>query len=132
MYYVAELLFAQRPEKGRRRVLCESCHVILSAPSAVKCYGCALKWAKRHEMEGSFDFVGVQCIRCLDTEVLHDGLEIGGRYFDAYDVWERLDKIVPRKTEIPAIFWEMKAKTPVGELMTAAEKNMLRRAFKKK
>jgi hypothetical protein len=132
MYYVVELLYAQRPEKGRRRVLCESCHVILSAASAVKCYDRALKWAKRYEKEGSFEFVGVQWIRSLDTETLHEGLEIGGRFFNAYDVWDRLDKFIPKKNEIPAILWELKADKPIGELMTSSELRTLRRVFKKK
>lgn len=129
MWYVAHLLFAQRPEQGRRHVLCESCQVLLRASSALKCYDRALVWAKSHEREGSFRFVGVQHIKCLDEETLGDGLEVGGRFFNAYDVWKRARKLIPKKANIPAILWETHRKTPIGRMMTRGQKGILRRVF---
>ena len=129
MWYVAHLLFAQRPEKGRRRVLCESCQVLLRASSALRCYDRALTWGRRHEKEGNFRLVGVQHIKPLDDEVPGDGSEIGGRFYNALDVWKRVQKHVPKKCDIPVIMWESHKTTPVGKMMTADQKRIARRMF---
>lgn len=126
MWYVAHLLFAQEPKKGRRRLKCESCRVLFRAPSALKCYDRALAWAKIHERDGLFQFVGVQHISPLDDARPGDGSEIGGSFYDAFDVWQRLKSLIPEKRDIPIIRLEGHRRTPVGKLMTPKQKRDLR------
>jgi hypothetical protein len=129
MWYKAHLLFAQRPKKGRRRVLCESCHVLLRASSALKCYDRALTWGRRHEKEGDFRMVGVQHIKPLDDEMPGDGSEIGGCFYNALDIWKRVQKFVPKKCDIPIIRLETHKATAIGKMMTAEQKRIARRLF---
>jgi hypothetical protein len=131
MWYVAHLLFAQKPKKGKRRALCESCEILLRTSSALKCYNRALVWAKRHEQEGTFNFVGVQHIKPLDDERPDDGSEIGGDFFDAYDVWQRVKTLIPRKDEIPIVRLETHKNTPIGKLMTPKQKRIGRQIFRR-
>lgn len=130
MWYVAHLMFAQKPAKGRRRVLCESCQVLFRAPSALKCYNRALAWAKTHEQEGAFRFVGVEHIKSLDDERPDDGAELGGRFYNAYDVWLRKKAFIPKKEDIPAVRWETQRNAPLGEMMTPKQKQVVRKFFK--
>jgi hypothetical protein len=129
MWYVAHLLFAQKPKKGRRRVKCETCRVLLRAASALKCYDRALVWAKLHEGNGLFRLVGVRHIDSLDDEQPGDGSEIGGGIFDAYDVWKKVKTLIPNKRDIPAVMWETHMNTPIGEMMTPKQKGDVRELF---
>jgi hypothetical protein len=131
MWYVAHLLFAQKPERGRRRLTCETCQVLLRASSALKCYDRAVAWAKRHERDGAFRFVGVQHIKSLDDDQPRDGSEIGGRFYDAFEIWQRVESLIPKKEEIPVIRLEGHPNTPVGELMSPKQKKDLRVIFPK-
>jgi hypothetical protein len=127
MWYVAHLLFAQKPEKGRRRVMCESCRVLFQASSALECYDSALKWGKLHKQESRFHFVGIQKMHGLDEERPDHGSEIGGGFFNAYDVWKKRKTLIPKKHDIPVVVWETHSNTPIGELMTAKQKRDLPR-----
>ena len=125
MWYVTHLLFAQRPRKGKRRVKCESCRVLFRAASALKCYDRALAWAQVHEQEGLFQFVGVQNIDVLVDTKIGDGSEIGGSIYDAFDVWQSVGSLIPKKQDIHAIWLERHRHTPVGKLMTPKQKRDL-------
>jgi hypothetical protein len=129
MWYVAYLIFAQKPENKRRRFMCESCQVLFRASSALECYDRALTWAKHHEQEGAFRLVGVEHILSLDDEQPGDGSEIGGRFYEAFDVWKRVESLIPKKEEIPSIILEGHPHTPFGELMTPKAKRDLRVIF---
>jgi hypothetical protein len=129
MWYLAHLLFAERPQANRKRSLCESCHVLLQAKSAVKCFDRATIWARRHEKESGFKFVGVQHIKPLDKKRPGDGDEIGGRFLEAYNIWKRVDKFIPSKKDIPIIKLESNSKTAVGRMMSPKQKQIAHRLF---
>ena len=131
MWYVAHLLFAQKPEDGRRRVMCETCKVLFRTVSARKCYQRASGWARLHGKEGQFRFVGVQHITPLDDERPGDGSEIGGSFYDAMDVWQKVRSLIPQKQDIPIIRLEGHRHTPIGKLMTAKQKRDLRAVLRR-
>jgi hypothetical protein len=131
MWYVAHLLFAQKPKKDRHRVKCETCQVLLRASSAIECYDRAVVWAKAHEDEGCFRFVGVQHINSLDEERPDDGTEVAGHFFDAYDVWQKVKKLIPNKRDIPAVMWESHRDAPIRELITPKQNRDLRDIFER-
>ena len=120
MWYVAHLLFAQKPRKHGRLALCETCDVLISAKSALACYDKALVWAKDHETDNSFHFVGVQHLRELnESKRPDDGSEIGGRFVHILDVWSKKRRsFIPPKQSLNAIVLERNMNTPIKELMT--------------
>jgi hypothetical protein len=58
----------------------------------------------------------------LDDDQPGDGSEIGGRFYEALDIWQRVESLIPKKEEIPVIMWERHPNTPVGELMNPKQK----------
>ena len=130
MWYVADLLFAQLPMPGERRVACESCHVLFNASSALEVYDRSATWAESHIEGTPFHFVGVTHIRSLDDSQPTDGTEIGGQFFDDVDVWERKDELIPNRHEIPVVVWEQNPDTPIGDLMTSDQKKQLKNIFR--
>ncbi len=127
-WYVADLLFAQRSDGESKTVLCESSQVLFEAPTAEAAYDKALAWARQHEQDSAFRFVGVMQIHSLDSAPC-DGCEIGGEFFEESGVWERVAEFVPPKEEIPVIILERDSDTPVGELISEETKAVLRRLF---
>jgi hypothetical protein len=129
-WYVVHLLFAQKPKEGKQRVKCESCQVLMEAPSALIAYDKGIMWAQSHIKDHNFDFLGIEHIHSLDDEQPTDGTEIGGSFFDRKDVWKRRSELIPEKNKIPAILWEQSRDVPVGELMTEKQKQTLKEIFK--
>ena len=129
MWYVADLLFAQLPAAGVRRVKCESCNVLFEGSSALEVYDKACSWAESHQDDSLFHFVGVEHIHSLDDDTPVDGTEIGGGFFDDEDVWKRKNELIPEKGKIPAIMWEQNPDVPVGDLMTAKQKRDIKKIF---
>jgi hypothetical protein len=129
MWYVAHLLFAQKPGKGKKRVLCESCRVLFRAKSALKCHERALIWANRRKSIGNFHFIGVQHINPLDNERPNDGSEIGGSFYEAYNIWQRAKMLIPKRDKIPIVRFEAHRNMPVGKMMTSKQKRIGRKIF---
>lgn len=128
-WYVAYLLFAQEIKIDGDRFKCESCDVLFEASSAVEVYNKALVWAEEHATDNLFKFLGVEHIHEIGDERPMDGTEIGGRFFDEENVWERRNEIIPQKHELRAVVLEMNKDTPVGELMTDKQKQDLKEGF---
>lgn len=128
-WYVVWLMFAQKPKEGKRGVKCESCQVLIEAPSALAAYDKGIVWAQSHVEDSSFHFLGVEHIHSLDGEQPGDGTEIGGSFFDEEDVWERRDELIPEKSKIPSIVWEQNMDVPIGELMTEEQKQEIKEIF---
>jgi hypothetical protein len=132
MWYIAFLLFAQQPEKEQKQIKCESCNVLFEAESALEVYGKAVAWAEDYATNNLFKFVGVEHILTVGNERPTDGTELSGMFFDDDNVWERRDKLIPKKEEIPPIIWEENQDTPIGEMMTEKQKHDLKVIFGKK
>jgi len=130
MWYIADLLFAQLPVPGEERVTCESCNVLLEAPSALDVYDKAATWAESHIEGTAFQFLGITHIHSLSDSQPNDGTEIGGQFFDDANVWERRDELIPDKNQIPVIIWEQNPETPIGDMMTAEQKKQLKQIFR--
>jgi hypothetical protein len=128
-WYVVHLLFAQTPKQGQRSVKCESCQVLIEALSALNAYDKGIVWAKSHVENTNFHFIGIEHIHILDDEQPIDGTEIGGRFFDEEDIWERKGQLIPEKNKIPAIMWEQNKDVPINKLMTDEQKQMLKEIF---
>ena len=128
-WYVAYLLFAQEAKLDEQRVKCESCDILFEAQSALEVYDKAVIWAKDHEIDNLFKFVGVEHIREIGDERPTDGTEIGGSFFDNKNVWERQQELIPKKHELKAVILEQNIDTPLGELMSDGEKKHLKEVF---
>jgi len=129
MWYVVHLLFAQDPEDGSCTVLCETSQVLFDAASAEAAYARGESWAREHEQDSDFRFVGIEHIQSI-VEELGDGCEVGGRFFEDDDVWQRQSELIPTMDEIPAIMFERNKDRPIGELMTDEQKRLAQRLFK--
>jgi hypothetical protein len=128
MWYVVNLIFAQKPKNERRRVMCETCRVLLQASSASECYDRGLEWGKKHKHNG-FHLLGIENILSLDEKRPSDGDEIGGHFYHAFDIWKKRKNIIPRKKDIPAIMWETHRNTPIGDLLSTQEQNNIIEIF---
>jgi hypothetical protein len=116
MWYVAKMLFAQKPVRGKRRVLCETCRVLLCAATARKAYQKAQVWATGHIQGSDFRLVGIQHINDILEEKIGDGTEIGGSFFYKMDPWGHKNKLIPNPDDIPIISLEANPKMAVGEI----------------
>lgn len=54
MWYVAAVMMAQPKKRGRRRYLCETCNVLLSAADAGAAYRKAVEWGTRYEADSIY------------------------------------------------------------------------------
>ena len=116
MWYVAEMLFAQPKVEGVESVVCEECDVLFEAETAIEAYDKAVAWAADYADDpATLAFVGVENVRSLN-EPPADGVEIGGRFYESDDVWERQDEI-PARDEIVTIRAELAPDTTVGEML---------------
>ena len=129
MWYVVDILFAQKSDSGSDVVQCESCNVMFEAPSALIAYEKAEKWGAEHEKDNAFKYVGIHHLWRLDCDTPGEGTEVGGSFFEEEYFWHRIDDFIPDKTEIPTIKLEANSNTPIGELMSDEQKRRLRKVL---
>jgi hypothetical protein len=130
VWYLAELLFAEPPRPGRADDQCESCNVVFQAPDAAQAYRKAVAWGLSYAADppSRMRLLGVSHLTTVGEE-LGDGTEIGGRSFQAAQVWERVSELVPPPEQLKAIRWEQARDTPLGELLGPDQVAQLRRAW---
>jgi hypothetical protein len=128
MWYVAQVMMAQPKQQGRRRYLCETCNVLLSAPNAGKAYRKAITWGTRYESEHIFGLklLGITLLHEIGGEI-GDGVDISGQLFQKLDVWDRRAKVIPVPEELQAIRIAQNTHTPFGELLTPYKIQMMRK-----
>ena len=129
MWYFAKILFARDPAKCKHRVLCETCHVLLWAPTAMKAYGKAQTWAAKHVQGSEFHLVGIQHLNDILDKKIGDGTEIGGSFFYKVDPWKHKDRLIPNRNEIPIIRLEAHPATPVGGIIAQGQVRMVKALF---
>src|SRR4051812_28134865 len=127
MWYVAVVMMAQPKKRGRRRYMCETCNVLLSAADAGKAYLKAIAWGTRYESESIYrlKLLGITVLHEIGEEI-GDGVDISGRIFQMLDVWNRREKIVPPPEQLQAIRIAQNMNTPIGELLTAHQIQLMR------
>jgi hypothetical protein len=127
MWYVAVVMMAQPKKRGRRRYVCESCNVLLSATNAVEAYGKAVTWGTNYESESIYGLklLGISVLHEIG-ETIGDGVEISGRFFQKLDVWKRRDKIIPLPERLQAIRIAQNMDTPIGELLSTHQIQLMR------
>ncbi len=128
MWYLAEILLAERQEADRQSYQCESCNVLFEAITATDAYRKAVAWGQEYEAEppAGMQLVGVSHLTIIGEE-LGDGVEICGRFFETPDLWNRLAELVPPPRSLKAILWEANHDTPVAELLGPEQISQLRR-----
>ena len=129
MWYVVDILVAQPPREDEAIVQCESCDVLFEAPAALIAYDKAVKWAKEHERDNDFRYVGIHHLYSLEEEQPRDGSEIGGNFFEEENLWDRVDEFIPDPKEIPTIKVEENPDVPIGDLMSEKDKKRLEKLF---
>ena len=127
MWYVVDIIFAQQPREETHMVQCESCSVLFEALSALAAYDKATEWGKEHEKDNNFRYVGIGHLWGLEEERPGDGTEIGGDFFEEEDFWDRVEEFIPYPQEIPTVKLEANENTTIGELMSEATKEHLRK-----
>jgi hypothetical protein len=127
MWYVAVVMMAQPKQRGRRRYLCETCNVLLSAVDAVEAYRKAIVWGVRYESDSLYGLklLGITVLHEIGDEI-GDGVDISGRVFQKLDVWDRRARLVPPPEELQAIRIARNMDTPLGELLTAHQLQLMR------
>jgi hypothetical protein len=130
VWYLAEILFAEPRQEGRKGHQCESCNVVIDAPDAVAAYRKAMAWGERYAAEppASMALLGVSHLTTIGDH-LGDGVEICGRFFDADDVWDRVEDHIPPPEELRAVMWERGRDTPLGELLDTEQIKQLKRVL---
>ena len=130
MWYLAELLFAEPPQPDRAEYQCESSNVVFQATDAAEAYRKAITWGLAYAAEppAGMRLLGVSHLTTVG-EMLGDGTEICGRFFQAPDVWARAGELVPPAGQLKAIQWERGRDTPLGELLSPEQVAHLRRAW---
>ena len=135
MWYVVDILFAQKPESDTETVLCESCHVLFNCESALKACARAKEWAKDYEVsEGNsgFYYVGISHLwGLLSNDQPKDGDEIGGDIFEKENVWGRVSELIPDPNEIPTVRFEENSATPIKHLINNEKVDLLKKIAKK-
>ena len=128
MWYLAELLFAEPPRASSRAYQCESCNVVFDAAAAVDAYRKAVAWGQAYAVDppAGMRFLGVSHLTTIG-ERLEDGVEIGGRFFESPDVWDRVADLVPPPELLKAVVWEQTRDTPLGESLTPEQITQLKR-----
>ena len=130
MWYIVNILFAQKPSSGSQKVQCESCNVLFNCKSAVKAYAKAKDWAKGHEEDAGFHYVGIRHLWDLGEHQPTDGDEIEGSFFEEDDLWERVEEFIPNLNEIPIIKFEKNPDTPLKDLVSKEKIYHLKKIFK--
>jgi hypothetical protein len=120
-WYLARLLFAQKPRRGKSLAFCETCLVLLRAANARSAYDKATEWAKRelqHEGLTEMGLLGVTTLEELLATQLRDGTEITGSVFFKKDPWKHRKKLVPPIKRLQAFLFENNANVPCGKVIT--------------
>jgi hypothetical protein len=127
MWYVAVVMMAQPKKRGRRRYLCETCNVLLSATDAGEAYRKAVAWETNYESESIYGLklLGISGLHEIG-ESIGDGVDISGRFFSKLDVWKRRGKIIPPPEQLQAIRIAQNMDTPIGELLTPHQIQLMR------
>ena len=130
MWYLAEILFADPREDGRRVFFCESCDVLFQAPTAEAAFLKAMDWGRSHSGESiaAMELLGVAHLTLIG-EQLGDGVEICGRFFRKRDVWDRVDRLIPPTERLKSVVWERDKDTPIGELLGKTGVQLAKRVF---
>ena len=130
MWYLAEILFAERPQNVLDEYQCESSNVVLQATTAADAYQRAVAWGLAHASEPPvvMSLLGVSNLTTIGEE-LGDGTDICGRLFREPDVWRRVSDLVPAPGDLSAIRWESGQDTPLDALLTPTQLEMLQRAW---
>jgi hypothetical protein len=131
MWYVVDILFAQKSDCSSEIVQCESCNVLFEAPSALIAYEKAGKWAAEHEKDSAFKYVGICNLKSLDCAAPGEGTEVGGSFFEEKYFWHRINDFIPGKNEIATIALEANPNTPIGELMSDETKKRIKGQIRK-
>jgi|GEM_PF-6842807 len=119
MWYVVDILFAQKAESDTDTVYCESCHVLFNCNSALEACAKAKEWSKGHEEDAGFYFVGIRHLwNLLSDDPPKDGDEIGGDIFEKENVWGRISELIPDPNEIPIVKFEENPNTPFRYLVS--------------
>jgi hypothetical protein len=127
MWYVAVVMMAQPKQRGRRRYLCETCNILLSAPDAGEAYRKAVAWGTHCEADSLYGLklLGITVLHEIGEEI-GDGVDISGRFFQKLDVWDRRATIVPPPEELQAIRIAQNMDTPLDELLTPHQVQLMR------
>ncbi len=129
MWYVVHMLFAQKSAPNSETFACETSQVLFKAPPKYRRsqpYARGEEWARQHERDNCFLFVGIEHIKRLDGEP-GDSCEVGGSFSEQPDVWLRRSELIPAKEDLSAIKLERNLDTPIGDLMSEEQKRLLRR-----
>lgn len=131
MWYVAAVFMAQPKVRGKRRYLCESCNILLTASDAEEAYRKAVTWGVRYEADSIFSlkYLGIERLWEIG-ESIEDGVEIAGRFFHKFDVWNKRKGLIPSPDELEAIRNTRNMNTPLGQLMTPHQIKMLREGLR--
>jgi hypothetical protein len=131
MWYVAVVMMTQPRKQGRRRYLCETCNVLLNAPNAGDAFRKAVDWGLQNESESMYGlkFLGITVLEEIGDEI-GDGVEISGRVFQKLDVWNRRARIVPQPEELQAIRIAQNMNTPLGELLSPHQIQLMGQGIK--
>lgn len=128
MWYLAEVITAEKPKKGRRVFVCESSNVLIEATSANRAYGEAMRWGLKNTSGPScaMRLLGVLHLTWIGTEIGH-GTDLDGDIFRKKEVWRKRRGLIPRRKDLAAIRWEAERHTPLGRLLRPQQIENLRR-----
>ena len=131
MWYIAAIIMTE-PEKGSgKRYLCESCNVLLEAPSAQLAYEKAAAWGQDAASDHMYGltFLGIEVLHQIGEEI-GDGVDIIGSFFEKMNVWQRKDAIIPAREELAAIRLEASMDKKLGDVMEPYQQRLLTRGLK--
>ena len=132
MWYVVDIVFAQKPEGDQSAVICETSNVLFEAPTALDACRKVVPWAEEHVRDTNFHVLGIQHVRSLHEHQPADGTEIGGSFFEERDPWRRKEEIIPDLNEIPTIMFEAHPHTPIKDLVPEATVQKAKKIFGEK
>jgi hypothetical protein len=130
MWYLAEILLVETPQRDAIDIACEACNVVFQAETAVEAYRKALDWGRSYASEPPtcMRFLGVSDLTTIGQD-LRDGTEICGRFFRARNDASELATLVPAPESFKAIQWEGNQDTPLAEMLDSEQINLLKRAW---
>ncbi len=132
MWYLAEIITAEKPKKGRRVFVCESSNVLIEETSAYKAYAEAMRWGLQYTSGPScpMRLLGVAHLTTL-APTIGPGTDIVGDIYRRRDVWRRRRSLIPRIKGLAAIRWEDRRHTPLRRLLRPEQVKNLRRIMRR-
>ena len=121
MWYVVEIIFAEKPTEPQESTICESCDVLFEAASTLEACDKAKIWADEHIIDSKLHFLGISRAWDLEEKRPDDGSEIAGEFYEENDPWGRKDELIPHMSELDAIKWEQAADIPVKDIFPEDE-----------